>query len=414
MERIVLAYSGGLDTSVAIPWLVERYEAEVIAVTLDMGQGKELDDVRERALAVGAVGVHVVDVREEFVRDYLLPALQAGALYEGRYPMATSLGRPLIAKRLVEIAEMEGASAIAHGCTGKGNDQVRIDVSARALNPEIRVIAPARVWGMSRPDEIAYAQQRGIPVPATVDSPYSTDANLWGRSIECGILEDPWIEPPEEIYTLTRAPAECPDTPAYVEIRFEDGVPTEVNGVVMPLAELIHSLATIAGSHGVGRIDMVENRLVGIKSREIYEAPAATVLHMAHRELEMLVIPRDLERVKGELSRVYADLVYDGLWFSPTREAIDALVAYVQPRVTGTIRLKLYKGDCRVVGRQSPFALYDHALATYDADDQFDHGAAEGFIKIFGLPVETAARKAPGRLRASAGTSPAKPKTGDA
>ena len=402
MERIVLAYSGGLDTSVAIPWLAEHYNAEVIAVTLDMGQGKELDDVRERALAVGVARAHVIDVREEFVREYLLPALQAGALYEGRYPMATSLGRPLIAQHLIEIAEIEGASAIAHGCTGKGNDQVRIDVSARALNPTIRVIAPARVWGMSRPDEIAYAEKRGILVPTPVDSPYSTDSNLWGRSIECGVLEDPWTEPPEEIYTLTRSPAECPDTPAYVEIRFTEGVPTEVNGVGMPLVELIHSLGTIAGSHGVGRIDMVENRLVGIKSREIYEAPAATVLHMAHRDLEMMVIPRDLERVTRDLARAYADLVYDGLWFTPTREAIDALVAYVQPRVTGTIRLKLFKGDCRVVGRQSPYSLYDHALATYDVEDQFDHSAAEGFIKIFGLPVETAARKAPGGLGSTA------------
>ena len=402
MERIVLAYSGGLDTSVAIPWLAERFEAEVIAVTLDMGQGRELDDVKERALAVGAIRAHVLDVREEFVREYVLPALQAGALYEGRYPMATSLGRPLIAKRLVEVAEMEGASAIAHGCTGKGNDQVRIDVSARALNPAIRVVAPARMWGMSRPDEIAYAQEHSIPVPVTVDSPYSTDSNLWGRSIECGVLEDPWAEPPEDIYTLTRAPAECPETPAHVEIRFADGVPTEVNGVAMPMVELIHSLETIAGSHGVGRIDMVENRLVGIKSREIYEAPAAIMLHMAHRELEMLVIPRDLERVKRDLARVYADLVYDGLWFTPTREAIDAFVAYVQPRVTGTIRLKLFKGDCHVVGRQSPYSLYEYALATYDADDQFDHNAAEGFIRIFGLPVEIAARKAPGGQRPAA------------
>lgn len=410
MERIVLAYSGGLDTSVAVPWLAERFNAEVIAVTLDLGQGRELDDVRERALAVGAVRCHVVDMREEFAREYILPALQAGALYEGRYPMATSLGRPLIAKQLVEIAEIEAASAIAHGCTGKGNDQVRIDVSARALNPAMRVIAPARMWGMSRPDEIAYAQARGIPVPATVDSPYSTDANLWGRSIECGVLEDPWAEPPEEIYTLTRSPAECPDTPAYVEITFVDGVPTEINGVPMPLVELIDSLETIAGAHGVGRLDMVENRLVGIKSREIYEAPAATVLHAAHRELEMMVIPRDLERVKHDLSRTYADLVYDGLWFTPTREAIDAFVASVQVRVTGTIRVKLFKGDCRVVGRKSPFALYEYALATYDAEDQFDHGAAEGFIKIFGLPVETAARKAPGRSRPTVGVSPAKPK----
>jgi len=395
MQRIVLAYSGGLDTSVAIPWLAERYDAEIIAVTLDLGQGRELTNVRERALAVGAIRAHVVDVREEFARDYILPALRAGAIYEHRYPLATALGRPLIAKHLVRIAEMEGAVAIAHGCTGKGNDQVRLDVSARALNPAIKVIAPARVWGMTRPDEIEYARARNIPVPATIESPYSTDANLWGRSIECGVLEDPWAEPPEDVYTLTRAPADCPDLPAYVEIEFEAGVPVGINGVAMPLVELVASLETIAGTHGVGRIDMVENRLVGIKSREVYEAPAAVVLHLAHRELEGLVIPRDLERLKFELGRVYADLVYNGLWFAPTREAIDAFVDKVQGRVTGTVRLKLFKGDCRVVGRRSAHALYEHALATYDAGDAFDHSAAEGFIKIWGLPVETSARKKP-------------------
>ena len=395
MQRIVLAYSGGLDTSVAIPWLAERYDAEIIAVTLDLGQGRELTNVRERALAVGAIRAHVVDVREEFARDYILPALRAGAIYEHRYPLATALGRPLIAKHLVRIAEMEGAVAIAHGCTGKGNDQVRLDVSARALNPAIKVIAPARVWGMTRPDEIEYARARNIPVPATIESPYSTDANLWGRSIECGVLEDPWAEPPEDVYTLTRAPADCPDLPAYVEIEFEAGVPVGINGVAMPLVELVASLETIAGAHGVGRIDMVENRLVGIKSREVYEAPAAVVLHLAHRELEGLVIPRDLERLKFELGRIYADLVYNGLWFAPTREAIDAFVDKVQGRVTGTVRLKLFKGDCRVVGRRSAHALYEHALATYDAGDAFDHSAAEGFIKIWGLPVETSARKKP-------------------
>ena len=393
MERIVLAYSGGLDTSVAIPWLAEKYQAEIVAVTLDLGQGKELDDVRERAMAVGAVRCHVLDVRAEFAEQYVLRSLQAGALYEGQYPLATALGRPLIAKRLVEIAEMESAGAIAHGCTGKGNDQVRIDVSARALSPGIRVVGPAREWGMSRPAEITYARERGIPVPATVDSPYSTDSNLWGKSIECGVLEDPWTEPPEEVYTLTRSPADSPDGPAHVELDFEQGVPTAINGVAMPLVELISSLATIAGAHGVGRIDMVENRLVGIKSREIYEAPAAVVLHMAHRELETLVIPRDLERIKRGLSSVYADLVYNGLWFTPTRRALDALVADVQQRVTGRVRLELFKGSCRVVGRRSPNSLYEEALATYDEEDQFDHGAAEGFIKIWGLPVELAARK---------------------
>ena len=396
MQRIVLAYSGGLDTSVAIPWLAERYDAEIIAVTLDLGQGKELDAVRERALATGAVRCYVLDVQDEFAQQYVLPALQANALYEDQYPLATALGRPLIAKKLVEIARQEGATAIAHGCTGKGNDQVRLDVGVRALEPSLAVIAPARIWGMTRADEIEYARARGISVPATIESPYSTDANLWGRSIECGVLEDPWIEPPEEIFTLTKSAAAAPDIPAYLELAFEAGVPVAVNGVAMPLTELIRSVGTIAGAHGVGRIDVVENRLVGIKSREIYEAPAAVALHAAHRELEGLVVTRDLHRLKRDLAVRYADLVYNGLWFTPTREAIDAFVASVQPRVTGTVRVKLFKGSLLVVGRTSPCALYEHALATYDAGDQFDHTAAEGFIKIWGLPVEIAARRSVG------------------
>jgi argininosuccinate synthase len=408
--RIVLAYSGGLDTSVAIPWLKEKYSAEIIAVTLDLGQGRELAQIRERAMATGAVRCHVLDVREEFARDYILPALQAGAMYEERYPLATALGRPLIAKKLVEIAQMENATAIAHGCTGKGNDQVRIDVSARAIDPKIQVIAPARVWGMSRPEEIEYARVRNVPVPTTKSSPYSTDENLWGRSIECGMLEDPWNEPPDDIYALTKSPSEAPDVPAYVEVEWEKGVPIAVNGVAMPLTELIGSLETIAGVHGVGRIDMVENRLVGIKSREIYEAPAGIVLHNAHRDLEGLVVPKDLQRLKQRLSQDYADIIYNGLWFSPTREAIDAFVANVQPKVTGTVRLKLFKGDCRVVGRKSPFALYDHGLATYDEGDKFDHTAAEGFIKIWGLPVETAAKNAR-RNAAGRAEQPAQPVT---
>lgn len=393
-SRIVLAYSGGLDTSVAIPWLKEHYTADIIAVTLDLGQGRELNEIRERAMATGAIRCHVLDVREEFARDYVLPALQADALYEERYPLATALGRPLIAKKLVEIAHMEHATAIAHGCTGKGNDQVRIEVSARAMDPGIAVIAPARLWGMTRQEEIAYARVRHVPVPVTASSTYSTDQNLWGRSVECGALEDPWNEPPEDLYTLTKSPAQAPDTGAYVEIEWERGVPVSVNGVALPLTELIDSLGTIAGVHGVGRIDMVENRLVGIKSREIYEAPAGIVLHAAHRELEGLVVPKDLQRLTQRLSQEYADLVYNGLWCSPTREAIDAFVQNVQPRVTGTVRLKLYKGSCRVVGRTSPFALDDHHLATYDEGDSFDHSAAEGFIKIWGLPVETAAKQA--------------------
>jgi argininosuccinate synthase len=397
MKRIVLAYSGGLDTSVAIPWLAEKFGAEIIALTLDLGQGRELADVRERALAAGALRAHVIDAREEFARSYILPALQAGAIYEDRYPLATALGRPLIAKHLVEIARMEGASVIAHGCTGKDNDQVGLDVSARALDGSIAVIAPARMWGMTRSDEIEYARARNISVPVTIGSKYSVDSNLWGRSIECDILEDPWTEPPDEIFTLTRTPQESPDEPAYLEIDFEGGVPVRANGIDMPLLELIESLETIAGAHGVGRIDMVENRLVGIKSREVYEAPAAVVLHAAHTELEKLVIARDLERIKHDMARSYADLVYNGLWFSHTREAIDAFVKAIQPKVTGTVRLKLFKGDCRVVGRKSPYALYEHNLATYGAGDLYDHSAAEGFIKIWGLPIETAARQAAAR-----------------
>jgi argininosuccinate synthase len=407
MERIVLAYSGGLDTSVAIPWMAEKYDAEIIAVTMDLGQGKELEEVRERALATGAIRAHVLDLREEFARDYVLPALKADAIYEDRYPMATSLGRPLIAQKLVEIAEVENATAVAHGCTGKGNDQVRLDVTTRALNPKLKVIAPARVWGMTRPEEIAYARRHGVQVPATVDSPYSTDTNLWGRSIECGVLEDPWQEPPDDIYTLTKSPAECPSQAAYIEISFERGIPTAIDGVTMPILDLIDRLATVAGSHGVGRIDMVENRLVGIKSREIYEAPAAVVLHTAHKELQKFVTTRDLDRIARFVSLQYADLVYNGLWFTPTREALDAFVDKVQERVTGTVRLKLFRSDCRVVGRKSPFGLYEHTLATYDAGDTFDQSAAEGFIKIFGLPVETAARKAPSDRRQAAVAGPA-------
>ncbi len=376
MTRIILAFSGGLDTSIAIPWLKEKYGAEIIAVTLDMGPGRELSQIRERAMTTGAARCHVLDVREEFARDYILPALQADALYEERYPLATALGRPLIAKKLVEIAHMENAPAIAHGCSGKGNDQVRIDVSVRALDPKMTVIAPAREWAMTLREAIEYARVRKIAVSAPPESPYSTDQNLWGRSIQCGVLEDPWTEPPDDIYTLTKSPADAPDVPAYVEIEWRNGVPASVSGVEMSLVELIGSLETIAGVHGVGRIDMVENRAVGSKSREIYEAPAALLLHTAHRELEGLVTPRELQRLKQRLSQEYADIVYNGHWFSPTRSAVDAFMQHIQQRVTGTIRLKLFKGDCRVVGRKSPFTLHDQGPATHDEGDTFDHAAA--------------------------------------
>jgi argininosuccinate synthase len=370
MKKIVLAYTGGVDTSVAIAWLAEQYQAEVIAVTLDLGQGRELTDVRERALAVGAARAHVLDAREEFAREYILPALQAEALYEDLYPLATALGRPLIAKKLVEIAHMEGATAIAHGCNGKANDELRLTLGIRALDASLGVLGPARMWGMSRKQEFDYARARHIPITGAVESPYSVDANLWGRSIERGGLEDPWQESPEEIYTLTRSPQDCPNEPAYVEVEFENGAPVRANGIEMPLVELIESLETIAGAHGVGRIDMVENATTGAKSREIYEAPAAVVLHTAHNELQKLVIPRDLERIAHDLARTYADLVYNGHWFSPTRGAIDGFVRAFQPRVTGAVRLKLFKGDCRVVGRRSVFNAADPSTASV-------HSAAE-------------------------------------
>lgn len=400
MKRIVLAFSGGLDTSVAIPWLVENEGAEVVTVTLDLGQGQELEDVRQRALSIGAARAHVIDARDEFARDFLMPALQAGAIYEGRDPLATALGRPLLAKHLVEIARIEHATAVAHGFTAKGNDQVRLEVSVRALDPDLKVVAPARLWEMTRPEEVAYARQRGIPVPAGTERPYSTDVNLWGRSIACGQLEDPWREAPEDVFELTRSPADASATPAYVELAFEHGVPVSINGIAMGLVELIQSLETIAGSHGVGRIDMMENRLVGIKSRAIHEAPAAVVLHAAHSDLQRFVTPRQLDRLTSQLSVIYADLVSDGLWFTQTREALDALVANVQMRVNGVVRVKLHRGDCRVVGRQSPFGLYDPELSTYDAGDRFDHAAAEGFVKIWGLPLEVAARLASRRRSA--------------
>jgi len=393
MNRIVLAYSGGLDTSVAVPWLVEAHGAEVVCVTLDLGQGSELASVRERALAAGAVRAHVLDAREEFAEQHILPALRAGAIYEGGYPLATALGRPLIARKLVEIAGIEGTDTIAHGCTGKGNDQVRLEVSARALMPGVRILAPAREWGMTRLDEIEYARARGISVPVTAANPFSTDANLWGRSIQCGVLEDPWVEPPAGTYTLTKDPAGCPDAPACLELRFERGVPIAVNGVAMPFTDLIASVGTIAGAHGVGRIDMIENRLVGIKSREVYEAPAAVVLHMAHRDLESLVCPRDLLRMAQEMGVRYADMIYNGSWHSPVREAMDAFIARVQEPVTGDVRVRLFKGSAQVVGRRSPHSLYDRDLATYVGADGFDHGAAAGFVRISGLPIEVAARK---------------------
>ena len=386
-NKIVLAYSGGLDTSVAVPWLQENYDAEVITLTIDLGM-VDLESIRQRGLQVGAVKAMTVDGRETLINEFLFPALQAGAIYEEQYPLATALGRPLIARYLAQAAQSEGAYAVAHGCTGKGNDQVRIEVGIAALAPEIKVIAPIREWGMSREDEIEYGQARNLPINAS-QSRFSVDENLWGRSAEAGELEDPWQEPPEEAFTWTHALAGTPADPAYLEIHFERGVPTQVDGESMGGIDLISHLNTLAGAHGVGRVDHVENRLVGIKSREIYEAPAATVLHAAHKALETLTLTKEQARTKAKIVQEYADVVYNGLWFTHHRQDLDAYVHSTQRYVTGEVRVRLHRGTCTVVGRRSPQALYQYQLATYDRSDQFDHGAAEGFISIYGLPVRT-------------------------
>ena len=356
--RVVLAFTGSFETCVAIPWLRERCGAEVVTVTLDLGQGRALEEVRDRALAAGAVRAHVLDVREEFAADFIVRALKADAVYEDRYPMATSLGRALVSQKLVEVADIEQANAVAHGGTAKDNDQIRIESAVRAINPSLEVLAPVQTWGMSPSEATEYGRSHGLN-PAVAESPYGIDANLWGRAVQYGVIDDPWAEAPEEVYTLTKTPAECPNEPAYVEISFESGVPVAINGVEMPILDLIGSLSLIAGAHGVGRIDMVENRLVGTKVREIYEAPAAVVLHAAHKELQKMVVTTGVDRFARAVSLQYADTIYNGLWFAPLREALDAFIDKVQERVTGVIRMKLFKGDCRVVGRKSRFALYD-------------------------------------------------------
>jgi argininosuccinate synthase len=385
--KLVLAYSGGLDTSVAIKWLQER-GYDVIACCLDLGEGKDLDFVKEKALKVGAIKSYVIDVKEEFANEYALIALQAHALYEGKYPLVSALSRPLIAKKLVEIAELEGAVAVAHGCTGKGNDQVRFEVSIKALNPNLEVIAPVREWSWSREEEIEYAKKHGIPIPIDLDSPFSIDQNLWGRSNECGILEDPWAAPPEEAYELTVALENTPDVPEIIEIGFEQGVPKTLNGKSYSLASLILELNAIAGKHGVGRIDHVENRLVGIKSREVYECPGAITLIKAHKELEDLTLVKEVAHFKPIIEQKLAEVIYNGLWFSPIKDALVAFLKETQKNVTGVVRVKLFKGHAIIEGRKSEFSLYDEKLATYTADDQFDHQAAVGFISLYGLPTK--------------------------
>ncbi len=390
MGTVVLAYSGGLDTSVAIRWIQEHYDLDVITLTIDVGNARDLPAIAARAEQIGALKALVVDGRADFVRYFVWPALQSGAIYEGQYPLATALARPLIGRLLVEVARAEGAVAVAHGCTGKGNDQVRFDVSINTLAPELKIIAPVREWSMTRDHEIAYAAEHAIPIQVTNASPYSVDQNLWGRSVECGILEDPWAEPPEEVYAWTKSSGQT--EPAYVEITFEHGIPIGLNGEEIDGVTLIETLNKLAGEYGIGRIDSIENRLVGIKSREVYEAPAAIVLHTAHRALESLTLSRDQARFKEVVAAEYARLIYNGQWYSALHQDLATYVRSTQRFVSGAVRVKLSLGNCAVVGRKSEHSLYNHSLATYDSGDQFDHNAALGFIKLWGLPLTTQAQ----------------------
>jgi argininosuccinate synthase len=386
-KRVVLAYSGGLDTSVAVKWMIEHYGVEIIAVAADVGQeGGDMEAVRQRALAAGAVESIVVDCKEEFARDFLTPALKANALYEGKYPLVSALSRPVIVKHMVAAAREHGADAVAHGCTGKGNDQVRFEVSTRALAPDLEVLAPVRSWGMTREDAIHYAYRNDIPITATKEKLYSIDDNLWGRAIECGEMEDPWAVPPPGVWSMTKPTA---TEPRDLTVTFEAGVPVALDGERLGLVELIERTGAIVGSYGWGRIDMVENRRVGIKSRETYECPASLALILAHNDLESITLERDLAREKARLEPRYAELIYDGLWFSPLKQALDAFVDTSQEHVTGDVRLRLEPGSCRVTGRRSDFSLYDYGLATYDAADVFRHEDSAGFVRLWGLGIET-------------------------
>lgn len=387
-EKIVLAYSGGLDTSVSVKWIQEKYGYDVIAVSLDVGEGKDLEAIKDKALKVGAIKSYMIDAKEMLAKEYILPALKANCLYEGKYPISSALSRPLISKILVDIAEKEGAAAVAHGCTGKGNDQVRFEVSIQALNPKLKVVAPVREWGMTRDEEILYAQENGIPIPVDLDNPFSIDANIWGRACEAGVLEDPWAEAPEAAFDWTNPLHLAPEEAEYVEIEFEQGVPVGLNGEKVELVQLIETLNELGGKHGVGRIDHIENRLVGIKSREVYENPAALILINAHKELEFLTLPREVTQFKTQVDQQMAKMIYDGLWYSPLKAALDAFVDETQKVVSGTIRVKLNKGNYMVVGRKSTHSLYNEELATYSKGDAFDHNAAVGFIKIWGLTTK--------------------------
>ncbi|MEW6607976.1 MAG: argininosuccinate synthase [bacterium] len=387
MKKVVLAYSGGLDTSVMIKWLKDNYDVLVIAVAVDLGQGENFDKLHSKAISSGADKIYIEDVKDEFINQYIFPTLKANAVYEGKYLLATSLSRPLIARKLVEVAKKENADTAAHGCTGKGNDQVRFEVTISSLAPELKILAPARIWEFkSREQEIEYAIKHNIPVQVTRESPYSIDKNLWGVSIECGPLEDPWVEPPEDAYQITTA--QSPPEPTYLEIAFEKGIPVKLNNEEYASVKLIQRLNEIGGKYGIGRVDIVENRLVGVKSREVYEAPAATILFEAHKALESLVLDRETIHFKEIISLKYAELIYYGLWYSPLKSALDGFVEKTQTNVTGKIRVKLLPGKAIVVGRASAYSQYRYELATYSQDDTFDHQAAEGFIKIFGLPYK--------------------------
>jgi len=389
-RKIVLAYSGGLDTSVLMKWLQEKYEADVVTVTLDVGQKEDLDAIEKKAKKLGVLNHYSLDTKQEFVENYVFPAIKANALYEGKYPVSTALSRPLIAEKLVQTAEKEGADTIAHGCTGKGNDQVRIEVTAKALAPEISILAPVREWKMDRKAEIEFAKKHGIPVPVSVEKIYSVDQNLWGRSIECGVLENPEMEPPENAFEWTASPEKAPDKPEYLTIEFEGGVPKAVNSRQMKPLALIDLVNEVAGRNGVGRIDHVENRLVGIKSREVYECPAATVIIEAHKDLEKLVLTRHESAFKQQVDALWADLVYTGLWNDPLKEDLDAFIESTQKRVNGKVKIKLYKGGLMVVGRSSPNSLYDTDLATYDVKSTFNQSSSAGFIELWGLQTRVA------------------------
>ena len=390
--KIVVAYSGGLDTSVMVKWLKDKYDAEIITATGFLGQVKEIEGVKEKAAKTGAAKSFIFDLREEFLTNYAWKALKAGALYEGAYPMATAIGRPLLAKMLVDVAHQEGADAVAHGCTGKGNDQVRFEVGVQALSPHLKTIAPLREWEFrSREEEMEYAIANGIPIKATKDSPYSIDENLWGIAIECGVLEDPTIAPPEDAYQITVNPKYAPDKSEEITIGFEKGVPVSLNGVELNAVELVSQLRDLGASYGIGRLDIIENRVVGIKSREIYEAPAAIILHYAHSELERLILDKETFRYKQEVSDKVANLIYDGLWYSPLFDSLMAFIDSTQENITGEVKIELFKGNIRTLSRNSAYSLYNKNLATYTIEDTFDHKASEGFIKVYGLPYKTIA-----------------------